>query len=379
MRQRVSASLSRSAGWILALGLMVVTRQNVQLWRRDRFLARQMRERCGAPPALARTPAVTALVAAWNEGPGLIAHLESFHALRYPAIDLVICAGGDDETLAIARRYGGSRVSVIEQLPGEGKQRALARAYTLAGGEIIFLTDADCRFDDTALAHLLAPLVNEGEQAATGVSRPLDEQRGRLLPAYLWSSDAVAAALSPPYAQGILGRNAAITRAALAHAGGLDFAAPTGTDYHLARRLLAAGVKIRHVAASAVASEYPETFGTYRRKQSRWLRNLLIYGPSYGALDDVAAAAVTVSTGVAMTGGPVAALILGRVVLVPWLLLLAHAVAAKLRYLLFAASAYGVRVSPRLLAALVPLKLADFLVWALALLDLLSRERRTRW
>ena len=45
---------------------------------------------------------------------------------------------------------------------------ALARCYDRSSGEIIYLTDADCLFDGEALARLLAPIMNEGEQVTTG-------------------------------------------------------------------------------------------------------------------------------------------------------------------------------------------------------------------
>ncbi len=379
MLSQINQMVNRAAGKLLFIGLAGVGIYNWRLWQRDRALAVRLRNERPSVPALSRTPQVSALVAAWDEHDHIDAHICSFLALHYPDVELILCAGGTDDTLARARRYANERVIVLEQQPGEGKQRALARCLERASGEIIYLTDADCIYVEEALIRLLAPLVEEGEQVATGGSRPLDEQAGKLLPSYLWASDVVSSAHRPIYADGLLGRNAAITRQALDGGGGFDFPARTGTDYQLAQRLLRGGCVIRYVGGSVVPSEYPETLSTYRRKQSRWLRNLLIHGSRYRAKRDVYVTLRTVATGLAMVFAPLAALVFGGGVLAPWLLLVAHAASSKLRYMLFTAWLHRRPVSIRLIAGIVPLTLIDFAIWALPILDLFDPKRREQW
>jgi poly-beta-1,6-N-acetyl-D-glucosamine synthase len=379
MLRQINRIVGRHAGKLLAAGLVGVGAYNWCLWLRDRALAARLRDERSHVPALTRTPKVSALVAAWNEHDHIDAHIRSFLVLPYPDIELILCAGGADDTLERARRYASARVIVLEQRPGEGKQRALARCLEHAAGEIIYLTDADCRYVGDALARLIAPLVEDGEQASTGGSRPLDEQTSRLLPNYLWASDVVASVRNSTYSEGLLGRNAAVTRAALERSGGLNFVAHTGTDYHLARRLIGSGIAIRYVGESVVPTEYPETLGVYRRKQSRWLRNLLLYGPRYGATRDVRATLRTIATGVLMLLAPLMALVVGSGALVLWSLLLTQAVCAKLRYILFTARLYQWPIPLRPLAGLVPLTLIDFVVWALPIFDLLSARWRDQW
>jgi glycosyltransferase involved in cell wall biosynthesis len=370
---------NRHAGSLLAAGLAAVACINWRQWRRDRALADRLRDERSAVPALSRTPKVSALVAAWNEGERIERHIASFLALSYPDIELVLCAGGNDDTFERALRFSGERVMVIEQRPGEGKQRALARCLEHAHGEILYFTDADCLFDDEALTRLLAPLVEEGEQAATGASRPLDEQLDMLLPAMLWAADVASSRRQPRHVDGLLGRNAAVTHDAIERIGGLNFTAPTGTDYQLAKRLGAGGFSIRAVPESVVASAYPNTLSTYRARQSRWLRNLLLYGRRYGARHDVAVTVRTIATGLGMLVAPVFALFAGPLLFVLWLCLVAHAAASRLRYLLFAGRLQRRPLAPSQLGSLVPLTLLDFAVWASPLIDLLLPTRRTRW
>ncbi|NJK33015.1 MAG: glycosyltransferase [Deltaproteobacteria bacterium] len=84
------------------------------------------------------------LVAAWHEADHIGAHIAAFQALRYPNKELILCAGGADGTCAIAQGCANESIHILEQMPGEGKQRALRRCYAAASGELIYLTDADC-------------------------------------------------------------------------------------------------------------------------------------------------------------------------------------------------------------------------------------------
>ncbi|MEX2426189.1 MAG: glycosyltransferase family 2 protein [Thermomicrobiaceae bacterium] len=367
--------------WTFAFGLILVGLFNLRAWKQGQreWSVDDGEREVHTPRELPDYPKVSVLVAAWNEARHVDNHIDSFLALSYPTIELIICAGGTDDTLRRARKYASESVIVIEQGPGEGKQKALARCLEYASGEIIYLTDADCVFRDDTLISAIAPLIIEGEHAATGSSRPLDYQREMLLPSHLWASEVVVGMRHGRYIDGLLGRNAAVTRDALNNVGGLDFPAPTGTDYHLARRLAANDIAIRYVGTSVVRSEYPETIGEYRSKQSRWLRNLLIYGAQYGAKDDVASTRRTVTTGLIMTLMPLSAIVVGRIALVTWGILLIHAVCARVRYMLLAVRLDGRAMSPRYSIAVSFITLLDFIVWALPAVEMLDSRRRTQW
>lgn len=377
--RKITQIANRHAAMLLFLGVAAVGAYNWRLWQRDRALAKQLREERRQVPTLSCTPKISALVAAWNEHAHIDAHIRSFLALDYPNIELVLCAGGTDDTLERAKHYVCERVIVLEQYPGEGKQHALARCFEHASGEIMYLTDADCVYDHKALIRLMAPIIEEDEQATTGGSRPLDIQTSKVLPSYLWASDAIAGAQNVLYTEGLLGRNAAITRQAIERTGGLDFNARTGTDYQLARRLVNAGIRIRYVGASIVSTEYPATLRNYQRQQSRWLRNLLIYGRRYGATHDVYVTLKTIITGLLMLLAPLGTIAFGNLVVVLWGLLVLHAMFSKLRYVLFTARLYRHSISTRLLMSIPLLTLADFAIWTLPIVDLLHPGSRERW
>ena len=376
---KLNRSLERHSGKLFGIGLGLVLFRNWRQWQADKVLVGQLQQEQQALPELSHTPKISVLVAAWNEQPHLKTHLESFLNLTYPQIELVLCAGGTDGTLELAHRYAGARVKVLEQLPGEGKQRALAKAYTLAAGEIIYLTDADSVYEQAALTHLLAPIINGGEQVTTGSMRPLVGQQYHFLPAYLWAVDTAANLYSPEYVKGLLGANTAVTRQALESSGGLDFAAPTGTDYQLGKRLGRSGYKIRLAKSSVIATSYPQNLGTYRRRQSRWLRNLLVYGKQYGAEKDLRQSYQTITIGVIMTLLPLTSPISGKKGLSGWGILLAQAVSSKVRYNLITARLSGRAVPLKLWLGLLPMSLIDFVIWGLPALDLLVGRKKIAW
>jgi cellulose synthase/poly-beta-1,6-N-acetylglucosamine synthase-like glycosyltransferase len=370
--------LNRHAGWLFLAGLAAVAFWNGRKWRQDRALALRLREQKPGPVQLQATPPVSVLVAAWNEAGFVEAHIESFLKLRYPHKELVLCAGGSDGTYALARQYAGESVRILQQQPGEGKQRALRRCLAEARGEIIFLTDADCLLDDGSFQATLRPIVCEGEDAATGTYRPLPGQERHPFVGYQWALQASAQARAGDYSPGLSGANCALRRSALVRTGGFDREARTGTDYSLAGQLIAAGYRIRHVPGSAVATEYPTSVGRHVRQHSRWLSNLFLHGLTTGDRFHLRHALVTGSIGIVGLALPFLAGLVGPWVLVLWLWLVAHSLLARLRYL---ALAFRSGVPVRLAVVLrLPLFLAaDWLAWAYGLVRVFSPAVRWRW
>ncbi|HUW11358.1 MAG TPA: glycosyltransferase family 2 protein, partial [Anaerolineae bacterium] len=175
------------------------------------------------------------------------------------------------------------------------------------------------------------------------------------------------------------GRNCGMTRLALETVRAFDDDVQTGTDYFLAQKLLKSGYRIRFVPGSTVHTALPEDVDTYVRKQSRWIRNLLVHGPAFGAWGDVAAALRTGCVGTGMLLAPLLSLALGGWILAAWGLLLSHAVLSRLRYFAFAQGLTGQRFGWRVQARIVPYLFVDFYAWARSLLDYALPWRRAHW
>jgi len=271
------AAAERRAGWLLVAGLAAAAVWNLRQWRRDRRRLAQLDRQKPVAYDVDRTPRVSILLPAWNEAVSIGPCIESILGLRYPDVELIVCAGGGDGTLDIARGCEGPRVIVLEQLPGEGKQGALRRCYERSTGQVIFLTDADSILDDACFEGTLGPVVAGGEDAATGSWRPPDRQLDQPFIQYQWSHHAYREIWMPAYAPALHGCNAAIARPVLEAVGAFEMVAPIGTDLALSRQLGAGGYSIRFVRESRVQTEYPETLADYRRQLSRWFRNPLVH------------------------------------------------------------------------------------------------------
>lgn len=226
---------------------------------------------------LENAPMVSILVPAWNAARDIPEFIDSFQALAYPNKELILCAGGTDASLEFARKKADSSILVLEQSDGEGKQKALAKSFARSHGQIIYLTDIDCRLDDDSFHSVLTPILGGKEAVVTGSSMPLASQHTIGAVLIHWATVRKVAGLCPRYIDGVLGRNCAATRDAIKAINGFNFAAPTGTDYRMAQELTKHGYKIWFEPRSEVQTEFAWPLGTYVRKRARWLRNVILY------------------------------------------------------------------------------------------------------
>jgi hypothetical protein len=366
--------------WLAWLSCLGVALSQARAWWRDGERAGRLAStRPAEPPEIAPMPRVSVLVAAWNAADWIERHIASVRSLRYPGVQYVLCAGGPDGTYALAEKAMDGWGVLLRQEPGEGKQRALRKALACATGEVIYLTDADCILDDLSFGLVIAQVTGSAD-AATGRVRPPDDDLARRPIVWCqWASEYYAHARVGDEDSGLQGANCAVARSALALAG--DFAADvaTGTDYHLARALIGAGVRIAVARGSHVVTAYPTTLSEYARRQSRWLRNLWQHGSRTGDTPMRQHAVRTWAVGVALLGLPLGAPLLGRWALAPWLLMVLHGALSRLRYLAFLARAER-RSVPIAAWVLAPAWLfVDAWVWTRSLADQLNAAAREAW
>jgi cellulose synthase/poly-beta-1,6-N-acetylglucosamine synthase-like glycosyltransferase len=101
-------------------------------------------------------PAMTVVIAAYDEADGIAGKIGNVLASVYPAgrLDVVIASDGStDDTVERARAVGSERVRVLD-LPRRGKAAALAEAVRYATGELLVFTDANTELEQGALAAL---------------------------------------------------------------------------------------------------------------------------------------------------------------------------------------------------------------------------------
>lgn len=366
---------------IAILGVAAAAAYNWRQWQRDKAFLAERAEPEPLPPLgeWPDLPLVSVLVAAWNEAEHIDRHIQSFLALRYPQKELVLCAGGDDDTLERAIRYAGPEVRVLPQVRGEGKQRALARSFQETQGEVIFLTDADCLLDDACFEQTLAALVIYRGRVATGRFAPFPEQRSTPFVLQQWYVDTYWRAHSPDYVEGLIGRNAAVLTSTLHEIGGFAEDVQTGTDYYLAQQLVAERIPIRYVHASTVDTAYVTGFSTYLRQQSRWLRNIVLHGSAFGAVSQVRQAVFQCLSGLAFILWPLTFVLTGFIGITVWLLALSYGTLARWRYIRFGEESLAQSRRTTLYLAAPLYFLFDQIMLGYSALGLLLPSLRWRW
>lgn len=323
-------------------------------------------------------PSISVLLPAWNDAAMIGRCLESLLAIDRPDLEIIVCAGGEDDTLDVARRYENDRVIVLEQQPGEGKQGALRRCFARSRGDIIYLTDADCVVPAGVFAAVIGPVADGEVPAATGTSRPLAEQHTEPFALFQWSILEAVEQNRTAESSGLLGRNCAVRRAAIIEAGSFAEPVPIGTDYHLAKALLARGQQIRFVPA-AVETTYPTSPLAFLRQQSRWLRNIFLHGSRYGDRAELGACARTVVLGAGFYLWPLSWRWTRLPGLLIWLTGLTALVALRIRYARSLSARQRVSLDRSYYLRLPWYTLLDVAAWVWPLVDAVSRGRRLRW
>lgn len=364
------------------LTAMAITVVGVAAWHNWRAWRRATADQAARPdPSPAEWPTrpfVSVLVAAWNEAEMIPRHIESFKELGYPAKQLIICAGGADGTFEIARRLADAEVRVLEQRPGEGKQRSLQRCFEAAEGDIIMLADADCLLSESAFRQLLAPIVLGESDVVTGYREPLQEQRGSLFTRPQWFTEAAAEG-ARHHVNGLWGGNCAMRREAIERAGAFLEPAATGTDYVQARTLLNAGYRIDWIPDSRVETRYPQDVTSYLRAWRRWIKNILIHGPRLGDWRGTAETVVAITLAAGTILPPLVVPIAGRIALLGPMTALCVATLNRVRRFAIGSRVLEAPASWRLYAAAPAFAVLDQLAAVLAAYDVLTRRGRSRW
>ncbi len=185
-------------------------------------------------------PLISVVIPAYNAAPTLGATLASVLAQTWQDFEiLVIDNGSDDDTGAIAHRFGDPRLQVLRQ-GALGVARARNAGLERARGDYIAFLDSDDLWTPDKLADQLAALAAAPEAAlAYSWTDYIDEQDQFLFPgSHITASGDVYAQL---FVNNFLenGSNPLVRRSALAAVGPFDPDLPPAEDWDLWLRLAA--------------------------------------------------------------------------------------------------------------------------------------------
>jgi len=140
------------------------------------------------------TPAVSMIIAAYNEEESLAGKLDNALALEYPpgSLEIIVASdGSSDKTVEIAAHYASAGVKCLD-LPRRGKVFALIDAVEACSGEILVFSDANTMFEPRALQMMVRNFADDevggvcGNQLHTKVSAGDTSTQGEQM---YWSYD----------------------------------------------------------------------------------------------------------------------------------------------------------------------------------------------
>src|SRR5262245_29150845 len=126
----------------------------VVVWLMSRLFGRDPRPPAGESADL---PAVSLLIAAYNEEADIETRIQNALALHYPKgkLEVVIASDGStDGTNDIVRRYADRGVRLVEFAVNRGKAAALSAAVPQLHGKVVVLSDANSHMDADAVRRL---------------------------------------------------------------------------------------------------------------------------------------------------------------------------------------------------------------------------------
>lgn len=124
------------------------------------------------------TPTVSIIVPAHNEEAGIEAKIQNLLALDYPHEKVKILVGSDgssDRTQQIVERFEKDGVGLVSFPQQRGKSAIQNGLVSLASGEILVFTDADCLLPHDALRSLLENFADSGVGLVTAHPKYLNE------------------------------------------------------------------------------------------------------------------------------------------------------------------------------------------------------------
>lgn len=229
-------------------------------------------------------PAVTVLVAAYNEGANILSTIESIAKQQYPGDLRVIVAndGSTDDTAdkvrSVLPQYPWLELLDIQQ--NAGKANALNRSLEMVTTDITITIDGDSYLFSNAIKHLVERYVSdpEGTVAVAGAVLVRNSRHNLVTKAQEWDYFHGIAAIKRLQSlyQGTLVAQGAFSiydTQVLRDVGG--WAEVVGEDIVLTWAILDRGYRVGYAEDACLFTNAPETWSQFIKQRQRWSRGLI--------------------------------------------------------------------------------------------------------
>ncbi len=276
------------------MDLLLALSATVYLCRLAFFFAGQWRSRRALQPTFTQLPRVSVVVPARNEQDNIGSCIESLLACDYPMHLLEIIVVNDrssDATGAIiddlARAHACIRAihrteaDAVANL--RGKPGALQAGIDHAGGEILVLTDADCRVQNGWIRTMVGPFIDADVGMVCSFTTV---RRGNLFALiqdieWLYTSGMAQSANNNGQPLGCFGNNMALRASTFHQIGGYSAITFSVTeDLALLQAMGRVGARVAFICEpdSRIETEPCTSLGEYLRQKQRWVQGGLGLG-----------------------------------------------------------------------------------------------------
>jgi poly-beta-1,6-N-acetyl-D-glucosamine synthase len=229
-----------------------------------------------------RYPAVSILIAAYNEEASIADTLRSINNQDYPGVFevFVIDDGSRDRTAAIVDACDNDWLHLLRQPHNAGKSAALNRGLAEARFDLVVTLDADSFLYRDALRNLVERYLSDppNTRAVAGTMLVRNSRRNWVTKAQEWDYFHGIAAIKRVQSlyQGTLvaqGAYSLYERAALREIGG--WVDCVGEDIVLTWAMLRKGWRVGHAEDACCFTNAPESLHQFVRQRQRWARGMM--------------------------------------------------------------------------------------------------------
>ena len=227
-------------------------------------------------------PAITILVAAYNEAANILGTLESIDRQNYPG-DLqviVVNDGSSDNTLELLKSVSYTWLQVLDMGRNVGKARALTKALELVKTDLTLTVDGDSYLYKNALANLIRRYQSDpvNTRAVAGAVLVRNSRVNLVTKIQEWDyfhGIAAIKRLQSLYHGTLVAQGAfsVYDTALLRQLGGWPHT--VGEDIVLTWGILKAGYRVGFAENACLFTNAPETWRQFIRQRQRWSRGLI--------------------------------------------------------------------------------------------------------
>ena len=227
-------------------------------------------------------PAITILVAAYNEAANILGTLESIDRQNYPG-DLqviVVNDGSSDNTLELLKSVSYPWLQVLDMGRNVGKARALTKALELVKTDLTLTVDGDSYLYKNALANLIRRYQSDpaNTRAVAGAVLVRNSRVNLVTKIQEWDyfhGIAAIKRLQSLYHGTLVAQGAfsVYDTALLRQLGGWPHT--VGEDIVLTWGILKAGYRVGFAENACLFTNAPETWRQFIRQRQRWSRGLI--------------------------------------------------------------------------------------------------------